>query len=292
VDPKVARAQDGALELFTAETLFEGGVHVTEKAIYRHFEDLYEGSERVSNPEDQARSEFLFVTGADYGLREDLTLSVLVPVVYTVTEERDATGWSRQHVAGLGDVFLAVKHRFVRELWTRSAFTVAGVLGLELPTGATNVRDDGERIAPARQPGSGSWDPVAALALTLSVDRFRLDALVRYKLNTEGAHDLDNSDVLTAAIRGKYRFLHMRYPGPTAAFELGLRYRYETDAFQDGDKLSDFGGDRLVGRVALTSHPTPGTDLNLSCDLPLYQTYRGTQLGLKLSVALGFGLRF
>ena len=207
-------------------------------------------------------------------------------------EERDSAGWSRQGVYGLGDVFLAVKHRFFRTLWTRSAFNISGIVGVELPTGATNVHDDGDRVPLARQPGSGSWDPVAALALTLSVDRFRLDALVRYKLNTEGAHDFDRSDVLTAALRGKYRFLHMRYPGPTAAFEAGVRYRYETEAYQDGDRLADFGGDRLVGRAALTSHPTPGSDLNLSFDFPLYQKYRGTQLGLKFSTALNFGFRF
>ena len=85
-----ARAQEGGIEVFAAQTLFDQGWRVSESHLYKRKGNVYRGSNRVSDPEDRLFEEHRAVTGLDYGLLPGLTLSALIPVVYKRQEQRTA----------------------------------------------------------------------------------------------------------------------------------------------------------------------------------------------------------
>lgn len=286
--PSRATAQEGGIEVFAAATLFEQGTRVSLSHIYKRRSGLFRGSDEVPDPLDRTSVEQRFVAAVDHGFRPDLTVSALIPFV---SKDLDTDAGDLDS-SGLGDVAVLAKFRAYKVDWTRSSLNVSVIGGLETPTGDTVDREDGVRLAPGLQPGSGSWDPFTALSMNLNQGRFRLDALALYKFNTEGAQDFEAGDFLSLELGGTYRFLHTKYPGPTANARLGLQWRHEGKAKQDGATVPDTGLDELTIRTGLTWHPAPNLDLTLSVDVPVHQDYEGTQLGLDLRTFIAIGFRF
>ena len=194
--------------------------------------------------------------------------------------------------SGLGDVALLGKFRFYKTDWKRSSFNLSLVGGVETPTGTTDESQGGVRLAAPLQPGSGSWDPFAALTSGLSLGRFGFGALVFYKLNTEGTQDYQGGDFLALQLGGRYRFLHTQYPGPTANVRVGLQWSGAGKDRKSGVTVPNTGADELLLRTGLTWHPRPNWDISLDFDVPVYQDYVGTQLGLDYRTFLAIGIRF
>jgi hypothetical protein len=282
------RAQQGGIEVLAAETLFASGTRVSLSHIYKRKGTLFRGSTEVADPLGRSLDEHWLVTGIDYGLRADVTLSALVPLVSKSLN----SGAGDVSAQGLGDVALVAKYRAYKRDWRRSTFNFATIGGVETPTGKTNATQGGVTLPPGLQPGLGSWNPFVGLSANLSLDRFRYDALALYKLNTEGAAGYEKGDFDTFAISAKYRFLFRKYPGPTAGARLGLIWRHEGQASQYGVPQVNSGSRELLLHLGLGWHPRPGIDVSLAADFPLNQTYEGEQLGLDYRTFLAVGVRF
>jgi hypothetical protein len=287
-----ARAQEGGIELFAGETLFSEGWRLSLSEIYKRNDRLFAGSNTVTDPMDRLLEEHRIVTGIDYGLRHDFTLSALVPTVYREMRIRGAGGSTISRSTGLGDIALLAKYRPFKTDWHRGSFNVAVIGGLELPTGSTSERDNGMRLGPTLQPGSGSWDPIVAVATTTGVDFWRFDTLLLYKANTEGSRDFAHGDFFSAELGAGYRFLHTQYPGPAASARVGVQYRHQEADEIDGTRQGSSGLDEITVRGGITVHPAPEWDIKLGIDVPVYHDVRGTQLVRDLRLALAFGIRF
>lgn len=288
----LAAAQAGGIEVFAGETLFAAGTRVSIAHLYESKTELFRGSDKVPNPDDRSRTEHRVVLGYNYGWRPRVTVGALLPVVAKqndlvvggVPTDRDASG--------LGDLALFGKYRLYTRDAYRTSTNVSLIAGLEVPTGATGETANGARIPANLQPGSGSWDPFAALAFTSSHGRWRYDAQAFYKWNTEGSQDFEASDVLALGIAAAYRYLHNPYPGSSNSARLGLIWREKGSARQGGSELANFGARELFLRPGLGFHPTPPIDLSLAIDLPLYRDYDGEQLGVGFRTFIAFGYRF
>ena len=281
-------AQAGGIEVFAAETLFASGTRVSISHIRERKGTLFDGTSELSDPLHRTFTERRLVAAIDHGLLPNLTLSALVPYVHKSLESSagDLSG------EGFGDVAVLAKWRVHKRDWRRGAFHVSVIGGLELPTGETGARDQGARLPVSLQPGSGSWDPFLALAVNLDLNRLRFDALAFHKLNTEGAQDYEDGDFTAFGVEGAYRFLHTKYPGPTASAKLGLQWRHEGKAVQNGSTVTGTGSDELIVRTGLSWHPAPEWDLSLSVQVPLYQDYEDLQLGFDYRTFLALGIRF
>ncbi len=286
--PRSAIAQEGGIEVFAAETLFSEGWRVSASWITKRRDRLFHGDSRTSDPQHRSLEEHRAVLGVDYGLLPELTLSLLVPSVY-----REArVGSRRLESFGLGDVAALGKFRLFKVDGRRRSFNLSLVGGLELPTGETRERDDGGRLDPTLQPGSGSWDPFAALTATGDLDLWRFDAHAFYKLNTEGAQDFREGDFFSFEVDAAYRFFYTEYPGPTASARVGLQWRQTGRSKQDGRTREDSGSHQLFLRPGLSYHPIPALDVSVSVDIPLYQYFHGRQLALDYRWFAAIGLRF
>jgi hypothetical protein len=283
-----ASAQEGGIEVFAAETLFDQGTRVSLSHIYKSKGTLFRGSDSISDPLDQTLAEHRLVAAIDHGLRPDLTVSALLPFVGKELES-DA-GDLRS--SGPGDVALLAKYRAYKRDWKRGAFHLSAIGGLELPTGRTSESKNGARLPAPLQPGLGAWNPFLGVATNLNLNRLRFDALALYKLNTEGTQDFEKGDFFSFEVDAAYRFLHTKYPGATASAKLGLQWRHEERAKQDGVTLANSGSNEFLLRSGLTWHPAPNMDISLVIDVPLYQDFHGQQLGMDYRTFLAIGLRF
>jgi hypothetical protein len=283
-----ASAQEGGIEVFAAETIFDQGTRISVSHIYKERGSLFSGTEKVSDPLDQAFHEHRVVAAVDYGLRADLSVSALLPYVYKELEANtgDLDG------SGFGDAAFLIKYRPYKRDWKRSAFHLAAIGGIETPTGSTSERDGGARLAPGLQPGLGAWNPFIGASANLDLSRWRFDAHAFYKENTEGAQDFERGDFFSFELDGAYRFLHTKYPGPTASGKVGLQWRSEDAATLNGVNVTNSGLQELRLRPGLSWHPRPSIDISFSVDVPLYQDYDGSQLGLDYRTFLAIGIRF
>jgi hypothetical protein len=147
-----------------------------------------------------------------YGLTSDLTLSARLPVVIRqdIREGQHSHGPAgntideRGDSAGVGDLTMLGQYRFLHDRASRTEAAV--LLGLKAPTGRTDVDDRfGERFETEFQPGSGSWDGLAGLALTQRLGAWSFDASVLYQLAGKGTQDTVLGDRLLYNAAVTYR---------------------------------------------------------------------------------------
>ena len=284
----LAAAQDGGIEIFAGETIFSQGTRVSLTEIWKTKEGLLRGSDSLPDTEGRTFTERRTVLGVNHGIARGWSVSALLPFVDRELESNTVN----QRGTGVGDVSLILKQSFYRLDWSRSAWYTAWIAGVEMPTGVTDERAGGVKLSPSLQPGSGSWDPFVGLATTLDMDLYRFDAVALFKDNGEGAQDHEEGEKLSLSLSGKYRWLHERYPGPSASATVGLKWAHWAGSQKDGALLANSGGEELLFKFGLGWHPRPDMDLGLSLDLPLHEHLSGQQLGLDSRVQVSLGWRF
>jgi hypothetical protein len=98
--------------------------------------------------------------------------------------------------SGLGDLTIYSQYRFIGANDTR--LHASTLLGLKAPTGTTDVvSDEGHRIESEHQPGSGSWDVLAGLAVTRQWTSVTLDSSILYSFAGDGSQDSNLGDVFS-----------------------------------------------------------------------------------------------
>ena len=284
-----ASAQEGGIEVFAAQTLFEGGTRVTISHIYKRKGSFLSGTNEVIDPQLRLFEENRTVVSIDHGFTPDFAAVWLVPYV---DRKMESVAAGTQRATGIGDMAMLGKFRFWKKDWKRSTAQLALIGGVEMPTGKTHASAAGVRLPPGLQPGSGSWDPFIALSGNVSLDLFRFDASVFYKVNTEGAQQFDEGDFLSIQGSAAYRFLFTKYPGPTASASVGLQYRYQDHHKLAGVTVANSGSDELLLRFGIGVHPTPQWDVSVSVDVPIYQDMNGMQLAQDIRLFVGVGVRF
>ena len=287
-----AWAQEGGLDILDGETLWADGGQVTLSEILRRRSQLYEGSHRIHDPLNQELWESRTALGLNFGIRPDLTLSVLIPFVYEEFQFDGPSGRETRASSGLGDVTLLAKYRLFKEDWHLGSFNWTAFAGTELPTGETDSSDEGMRLPPSLQPGSGSWDPIVATAATYEIDRFKLNGVLLYQYNGEGAQDYKFGDLLVAEVKPGYRLVVEKFPGPLLRVDFGIQWRHEFPAEQHGSRLADSGGDTLLLTPGIVFWPRPWWGAVLNAELPIYRDLEGQQLASDFGISLSISYRF
>lgn len=279
-----ALAQSGGIEIFSGETIFYDGTRVSLSHLYDQQSDLYQGSGRVDNPNNQESSRQRVVLGYTYGVSARFTVGALLPFVDPQFSEEIGGTRIDSGTSGIGDTSLFGKYRLYTHDRPMNSRNLSVIAGVETPTGRTGL--DGP------QPGSGSWDPFLALAFTESIARWRLDAVALYKWNTEGTGGIDEGEEFSMSASVGYRYLHRPYPGVSNSAKLGLLYQGQETGTRNGTLVANSGSERLYLRPSLGFHPNPAIDITVAVDFPLSLDYDGTQLGDEFRTFVAFGYRF
>ncbi len=190
----------------------------------------------------------------------------------------------RWDYSGLGDV------RIVGRMQFPLVGGAAGLrMGLKLPTGATDKRNDaGERAERALQPGTGSTDVIIGAFVNGRAFADSLGWFAEAQYQTSIRHDRDYD------------------PGPEAVLTGGVRYAFNQTAsgllqlnlrFKGRDRGAAADQQNSGGRFMFLS---PGLSVSIGHDLqmyafvqvPLYQRVYGVQLSADPAFVLGASYRF
>ena len=236
------------------------------------------------------------VAGASHGVTDRLTLSVSIPYVVTrgfrgaeenETPPPDVLVVEADTIQGLGDASLLGKYAL---LFDPLEFSVLG--GVKIPTGETSEEDDeGERLEPDHQPGSGSWDALLGVAVGRQLERLFVSGSLFARLTTEGRRDFKPGSSFLAGVRAEYQVTDLgTFPRFSGLLEATGEY-FAKDRL-DGDVNGDSGGVILSvapgAKLRLDSHLTFG----LSIPVPVYQGLHGFQHEDRVGLLFGISYDF
>lgn len=242
---------------------------------------------------DRDRTAWAAVSVLGYGVNSDLALFGVIPYVnrdikLTVND----TGVTR-HAEGLGDMKFFGRYTIFKNNFRGGSFRIAPFVGVKAPTGNNTIRDALGRLPASIQPGSGSWDPFAGVAMTYQTLDFQIDAQASYTANTK-ADGFEFGDVTRLDGSFQYRLWPKELGGGVPGFLYGV---LETNLIHQennhsGDiKDTNSGGTRLF-LVPGLQYVTKRWIAEAAIQIPVMQDLNGLNLENDYIVRAGIRLNF
>src|SRR3990172_9068723 len=112
------------------------GIRIDER--YTVLNSLYNGTDKVANPEGNKETHLTTQVTGFYAINPDLTALVVIPYVRKTMKEGDGGVFVEGKATGLGDLALMGRYTFYKRHDLASTTLLAGQAGVKLPTGATD----------------------------------------------------------------------------------------------------------------------------------------------------------
>jgi hypothetical protein len=279
------------LDVLGGETLYEDGWLFTLGYNMARKAGLLQRADRVGDPTHREEFEQTMSLAAHYGLLHDVQLGVLIPYAWNSVHQESAGLPVRLAAEGLGDVAFFGKWAFVEHYEPHKNLKASLIAGVEVPTGAYRKSDQGIRLPPDLQPGSGSWDGFIGAAVNYEPYRWKFDATVLYRRNGENGDHFHFGDEVYVELAAGNRFYLEPYPGPFMRFDLEFLYRHFDRDRLGGDSIDSSGKDLLSLGGRYVFRPRPEVDMQVEVEVPVYQRVGGLQLAEKFSVFVVFAIR-
>jgi len=279
------------LDILGGETLYEDGWLLTLAYNAARKRGLLHEDDRVGDPAHTVVDEQSVTWSGHYGLLHDVQLGVVLPYVFNSIHQENTGGPTRLAAEGLGDISLFVKWGFLEVYEPHTNLKASLIGGLKGPSGSTHESDQGVRLPPDLQPGTGSWDGILGAAINYEPYRWKFDATVLYKLNGENNDHYHFGNETFVELAAGNRFYLEPYPGPFMRFDLELLYRHFERDRLGGDPVANTGSDLLSVGGRYVFRPRPSIDLQVEVEVPIYQRAGGTQLAEEFTVLFVFAIR-
>lgn len=227
---------------------------------------LHGGYMDMSSGENNWMKEQMYELNVGYGLTRDLSL--YIQPTYKVKEMEMPHGGMimKESASGVGDTDVLARYRFRKKDREGGSCQQALLLGVKLPTGAWNIEENGTRLMDMVQPGTGSTDYSAGLAVTHRKGNFTLDGDVIYTINTENQKNYKFGNLLRYDLAGLYH-INDTY----LMLELNGRVAEKDDVSEaSGINRDNTGGHQIFINPGVSYHVLPNTMLMLSVQVPIY----------------------
>jgi hypothetical protein len=226
------------------ETIYKDGVGVETEVEYEK-----SGSGREVNLHEEII----------YGLREDLSLTMKMPLILDKKEASSAS-------SGFGDLVLRGKYRFYKKDYFGAQDKASLIGGIKFPTG-----DEDEKPSL----GTGSFGYLVGLTAGHESLKWYYFGTVRYWINTEGGLR-EKGDKFLYDVAFGLRPILREYYEPDLVLLIELSGEHRNKDRIDGSKDSDSGGDILyLGPTFLWSYRN--WMIKGGIQLPVYQDLNGEQ---------------
>ncbi|MCR4286928.1 MAG: transporter [Deltaproteobacteria bacterium] len=270
------------------DTVKGSGVRINER--YTKLTTPYHGTEKLEIGAEAKEEFWTTELTAFYSVTDDLTVMGVVPYRKTAMDGHlhvHADGAAEVHTdmagdeRGIGDVALMGRYSFFREHALESTTTVAGLIGVKLPTGKTDgtTKDGSEFLDAHLQLGTGSTDILLGLSASHSRANLSISANLLGAITTEGeagAVTHEFGDMLNYDITAKYR-VNSATPGLFVA--LGLNGELRQREKEDGVEVENSGGHTVYISPGLQVAASERLIIELSYQHAVYHNLYGTQLG-------------
>ncbi len=218
------------------------------------------------------------VVGA-YGVTGRLALFGVIPVIDKRLELNTPAGRISRGSSGVGDITVMARYTLWGKDLRGETLRFAPFLGIEIPTGDDNKRDNLGRLPQPLQTGSGSWDGLAGFILTWQTLEWEIDASLSYKLNTE-ANGFEFGDDARMDISYQYRLLPKDLGSGVPAFVYGVlesNMLWEDKNRFNGEYDSDSGGVRWYITPGI-QYVTRRSVIETAVQIPVVQDLNGGAL--------------
>lgn len=224
----------------------------------------------MGSGDDNWMTEQMYELKIGYGLTRDL--SVYIQPSYKVREmEMPMEGMSpmKEESSGIGDTDAYMRYRFLKEDREDGTFQTALLLGIKVPTGEYELEDNGRRLMPMVQPGTGSVDYQAGLAMTYRKGKLTVDQDLIYRVNTENQDNYKFGNLLSYDLAGLYQMKDLYL-----MLELNGRF-YEMNE-NNGVEDVNTGGHQIFINPGVSYHIMPNLMLMASVQVPIYTNMNGS----------------
>ncbi len=257
---------------------------------YNTLQSVREGSKKIADNtrERITHSALLEIT---YGLTNKISLTSL----FSFTNQRRIISSSigsenLLSSSGIGDILLLAKYEIISQNLLEQRQLALG-FGPKIPSGASDVSQNGILLPADIQPGSGTWDFVLwsyysegfmpNLPLNIFVTAsYKLNAANKRFSNSDAGYKFGNEFV--SSFGAGYR------TDTIFDYSLSLRFR-TTDSDQfDKQNVPNTGGYWLYVIPGLNLKVTDKFTTRLSGQIPLYRNLKGTQLTTTYTLSASF----
>ena len=246
---------------------------------------LYQGSNRIPNPDAMRRTRLDGLFSLQYAPQTSLNIKIDIPFAQTLVSQNIGGQVKRTSATGLGNVRVSAKSRFYQKFGPDWKLHHSYVVGISLPTGAGGFNPDGSRLSPSDAPGSDKFG--ISLGYAFAYERLK-DTLW---FSAMFASDLGGTGSQGASFSAdaNYGYWIKRATKPQ---DLGLLLaagvHYEA---QDHDRIEGGGdpnsGYNLTG-IAMSFIATKGqAQFRVGALVPVYQHVDGVQLRPEIQLRAG-----
>jgi hypothetical protein len=243
------------------------------------FDQFKEGDKDLTNPggnEAVITQSTLFV---NYGIAEKVTASLLIPYL---RKKQQTNKFGTRIAEGIGDISLFGRYEFLSPLLNQGPLATVG-LGVKFPTGSISEPGSTNRLPPAFQVGSGTYDLVPTSSYNQRFNHYDISVNLSIKIPMEEnrrGYKFGKEYRVNVSVS---RPLNKLADGMSASLGLGyLNAEKDTDSnmilpgkLRDGTTVLNTGGQFLDVVPGVTFALNKSLRLQASVLIPVYENWNG-----------------
>lgn len=277
----------GSLETSTAG---KNNLQLSLSYDFNNLQTVLEGSQKIDDDTRQRLSNSLLLE-TTYGIFDRFSVTGLITYINQQRIINSSIGEENSlSSSGFGDALLLIKYEVISQTIVDQTQLAFGA-GPKIPTGASDVTQNGILLPADMQPGSGSWDFVLWGYFS---DGYMPDlplniyAIVSYKINSSNDR-FNNSE---AGYKFGNEFVSSIGAGfrTDSIFDYSLAFRLRTTSVDqfDNEDVPNTGGVWIYAVPGLNVKISDNLTGRVSGQIPLYRYLEGTQLTTSYSVTASF----
>ncbi len=238
-----------------------------------------------------------------YGITDNLTLNTQLPYIsrknIRAGENPGPVVHTHVDVEDMGDISAILQYKVYDDV-----VKIALLAGVKAPTGKDDLKDGNEVLEADLQPGTGSWDIFAGVAVSKGFENFSLHSDILYKYNNTGANGSQLGDVLTYNAAFSYKLFEHKHDHMLHKLEEEKEFGYSVNVFLelngeyaqedrfDGNTADSTGHNVVFATTGLQLIGDAGYSLFFSVSKPIYQDFNGVQNDINYKSSFGIGKSF
>ncbi len=264
---------------------------------YNYLNDVLSGSDKVKGIFNRLSQSVLFETS--FGLNDYLAFTSILGLTQHTRELNSANIFNSKEkitTRGFSDVLFLIKYNVMPlNIFTQRQISIG--VGVKIPTGKSDLTNNGFLLAADMQPGTGSWDGLIWAYFFqgfLPLSRFSLFINSTYRFNgTNNRFQLSGPD-----FKGyKFGNVFLLTTGTSYRtnsifdFSISFRYRNVQDDFFSGSEIPNTGG-HWVNIVPGININFESLSLRLAGQIPVFRDLNGIQLTTSHTISLSIFYNF